>query len=155
MRRKFERAIAECERAIALNPNSSGAYAFWGRTLVYAGRPEEAIDLSKKAARLNPLRLGRCNPPLAAAYRETGQYESAIDEYKKCIEYKPKNIFNHHALAGTYALAGRYEEAQEAWSEVLKLDPKMTVEKMFPKRWPYGEKHRDRMIAVMHKAGLK
>jgi TolB-like protein/cytochrome c-type biogenesis protein CcmH/NrfG len=155
MRRKFDRAIAECERAIALNPNSSVAYGFLGRTLVYAGRPEEAIDLCKKAARLNPLNLGRCNPPLAAAYRETDQYESAIDEHKKCIEYKPKNIFNHHALAATYALAGRYEEAQEAWSEVLKLDPKMTVEKLFPKRWPYGEKHRDRMIATMHKAGLK
>jgi tetratricopeptide (TPR) repeat protein len=79
----------------------------------------------------------------------------AVKLCKKAIEYKPKNLINHHALAGTYALAGRYEEAQEAWSEVLKLDPKMTVEKMFPKRWPYGQEHRERQIAALRKAGLK
>ncbi|MBW2412730.1 MAG: tetratricopeptide repeat protein [Deltaproteobacteria bacterium] len=34
-------------------------------------------------------------------------------------------------LAETYTLAGRYEEAREAWSEVLKIDPKVTVEKAY------------------------
>ncbi len=36
-------------------------------------------------------------------------------------------------MAKPYALAGRYDEARGAWSEVLKLDPKMTAGKMFPK----------------------
>jgi hypothetical protein len=40
-------------------------------------------------------------------------------------------------------------------SEVLKLDPKMTVEKLFSNSWPYGQEHRERQIAAMHKAGLK
>lgn len=151
--REFDKAIAEGELAIALNPNSATAYGYLGKTLTYAGRSEEAIDLLKKAARLNPLNL--CILTLGNAYRDAGQHEEAIIEFKKCIKNNPKNIISYQCLAGTYAFAGRYEESREAWSEVLKLDPKMTVEKMIPKRWPYGPEHRERSIAVLHNAGIK
>ena len=77
-----------------------------------------------------------------------------MTEYKKCIKNNPKNIFAHEGLAMTYALAGRYEEAREAWSEVLKIDPKLSVEKMF-KVWPYGPENRERKIAALHNAGIK
>jgi adenylate cyclase len=155
--RKFDKAIAEGELAIALNPNSANAYNLLARTHTYAGRPEEAIGLIKKGMRLNPLSLSvrGCNMTLGSAYREAGQYEKAINAYKYCIKNQPNNIIAYGALAGTYALEGRYEEAREAWSEVLKLDPKMTIEKMIPKRWPYGPEHRERNIATLHKAGIK
>ena len=123
-----------------------------GRTLTYAGRPEEAIDLIKKGVRLRPLNL--CNLTLGNVYRETGQYEEALAEYEKCIKNNPKNILTHICLAETYALAGRYEEARESWSEAKKLDPKMSVEKEF-KNWPYGPESRERTIAAIHKAGIK
>jgi len=149
---KLDKAIAEGELAISLNPNSAGAYIMLGRTLTYAGRPEEAIDLIKKGVRLRPLNL--CNLTLGNVYREVGQYEEALAEYKKCIKNNPKNILTHVNLAETYALAGRYEEARESWSEVKKLDPKMSVEKEF-KNWPYGPESRERTIAAIHKAGIK
>ena len=110
-------------------------------------------DLIKKGERLNP--LIRCNTHLGSAYRESGQYEAAINEFKKCNKNEPKNIIAHLALTGTYALAGRYEEARETWSEVKRLDPKMSVEKAFPKWWPYGPEHRERKIAAHHAAGIK
>jgi adenylate cyclase len=151
--RNFDKAIEVGELAIALDPNSAFAYETLGRTLMYAGRPEEALDLIKKGDRLNPLNL--CNQTLGAAYRETGQYEEAIKEFKTCIKNRPNNIIAHGQLTGAYARAGRSEEAREAWSEVLKLDPKMTAEKMLPKYWPYGPEHRKREIATLHKAGIK
>jgi adenylate cyclase len=153
MSRKFDKAIVEGELAITLNPNSALAYIMLGRTLMYAGRTEEALDLLKKSARLNP--LIRCKMTLGAAYREAGQYEEAINEFKRCINYFPNNIIAHSQLSSAYASVGRYEEAREAWSEVLKIDPKMTAEKFFPKRWPYGPEHRKRAIATFHKAGIK
>ena len=107
----------------------------------------------KKAARLNPFRS--CYSTLGSAYREAGQYEEALIEFKRCIKNNPNSITTHQILAGIYAATDRYEEAREAWSEVLKLDPKMTVEKAFPKRWPYGQEHRERGIAALHKAGIK
>jgi len=150
---KFDKAIAKGEIAIALNPNSAGAYSLLGRTLTYAGRPKEAIDLIKKGERLRPLSL--CNLELGHAYREAGQYQEALAEYKKCIKNNPKNFFAHISLAMTYAMAGRYEEAREAWSEVLKIDPLVSAEKGLPKLWPYGSEHRERTIAKLRKAGIK
>jgi adenylate cyclase len=151
--RKFDKAIAEGELAIALNPNSARAYEFLGRTLLYAGRPEEALDLINKGVRLRPLNL--CNLHLGSAYREAGQYEEALTELKKCIKHTPNNIIAHSQVAAIYASTGRYKEARDAWSEVLKIDPKMTAEKFFPKRWPYGPENRKRQIAALHKAGIK
>jgi len=151
--RKFDKAIAEGELAIALNPNSARAYEFLGRTLMYAGRPVEALDLIKKGVRLKPLNL--CNQTLGAAYREVGQYEEALTEFKKCIKHTPNNIIAHSQVADIYARTGRYKEARDAWSEVLKIDPKMTAEKILPKRWPYGPEHRERTIATMREAGIK
>jgi hypothetical protein len=52
-------------------------------------------------------------------------------------------------------MVGRYDEAREAWSEVLKIDPNYSVEKRF-KVWPYKDpENRKRKIAAMHKAGIK
>ena len=152
MSRKFDKAIAEGELAIALNPNSASAYIMLGKTLTYAGRPEEAINLIKKGVRLKPLNL--FNLTLGNAYREAGQYEEALTVYKKCIKNKQKSILAHQCLTVTYALAGRYEEAREAWSEVKQLDPKTSVEKAF-KVSPYGPEHRERLFAAFHKAGIK
>jgi tetratricopeptide (TPR) repeat protein len=150
--RKFDKAIAEAELAIALNPNSAGAYVTLGKVLNWAGRPEEAIDLIKKGQRLSPLKGFHLE--LGSAYREAGQYEEALTEHKKCIKNNPKNVFAHFGLALTYAMAGRYEEAREAWSEFLKLVPKLSIEKIF-KISPFGPENVERKIAALHKAGIK
>ena len=52
--KQHEQAIAELERAVALDPNFANAYAELAHTLTYAGRPEEAIKVVEKAMRLNP-----------------------------------------------------------------------------------------------------
>jgi len=153
--RKYDKAIIEGERAIALNPNSSTAYVWLAMSLNYAGRPEEAINSIKKAMRLSPFPPAFYILNLGHAYRETGRYEEAVTEYKNCLKLTPNNIFAHKGLVMTYASAGRYKEAREAWSELIKLDLKMSVEKMFPKTWPYGPEHRERYIAALHKAGIK
>ena len=154
MGRKYDMAIKEGKRAIAMNPNSADAYAWLAMTLNYAGRPEEAIDSSKKAMRLSPFPPAYYIMGLGNAYRENGQYEEAIAEYKKCLKLRPNNIQAHKGLALTYALDGRYEEARESWSEVVKIDTAYSVEKFF-KVWPYGPENRERKIVALHKAGIK
>ena len=41
--RRSERAIAEFEEAIKLNPSYAAAHVMLGQMYLYAGRPEEAI----------------------------------------------------------------------------------------------------------------
>ena len=42
--RQYDQAIAEGERAIALDPNNVGSYAMQAEVLNLAGRPEEALQ---------------------------------------------------------------------------------------------------------------
>src|SRR5208337_556532 len=52
---EYDKAIAEGERGVELNPNGHEALAFLGGFLNAAGRPAEAITVLEKAMRLNPM----------------------------------------------------------------------------------------------------
>jgi len=54
LKREHDKAIAEGERGVALNPGGTSELLNYAATLCYAGRPEEAIQLFQKAIRLNP-----------------------------------------------------------------------------------------------------
>jgi adenylate cyclase len=53
-KREHDKAIAEGERGVALNPGGTSELLNYAATLCYADRPEEAIHLFQKAIRLNP-----------------------------------------------------------------------------------------------------
>ncbi len=53
-KREYDKAIAEGERGVALNPGGTSELVNYAASLCYAGRPEEAIQLFQKAIRLNP-----------------------------------------------------------------------------------------------------
>ena len=151
--RKYDMAIEEAKRAIALNPNSSRGYAYLGQNLTYSGRPEEGIEFIKKGMRLSPFPnitdIGR----LAIAYRYAGRYEESIAEYRKCLKLSPNFTLAYVGLSMTYALAGRFEEAREAYSEALKIDPEYSLEKGL-KTFPYRPERIKLIKAAMQKAGL-
>ena len=54
LKREYDKAIAEGERAVALNPGGTSVLVNYASSLNFAGRPEEAIPLFQKAIRLNP-----------------------------------------------------------------------------------------------------
>jgi tetratricopeptide (TPR) repeat protein len=49
--REYDKAIAEAERAVALDPGGAFAHEFYATSLMRAGRPEEAIPICQKAIR--------------------------------------------------------------------------------------------------------
>ena len=53
-KREYDKAIAEGERGVALNPGGTSELLNYAASLAFAGRPEEAIQLFQKAIRLNP-----------------------------------------------------------------------------------------------------
>jgi TolB-like protein len=54
MQRRFDEAIAEGERGVALAPKESSALHYLGWALIWGGRPEEAIDVSGTGLRVDP-----------------------------------------------------------------------------------------------------
>ena len=130
-KREYDKALAEGERAVALNPSGAAANNYYALTLIYAGRPEEAIPFCQKAIRLNP------TGPASAYYvlnyghalRYSGRFDEAASAYKKALQRSsPQNIMAHLYLSATYSLMGREKEARAEAEEVLRINPKFTLE---------------------------
>jgi tetratricopeptide (TPR) repeat protein len=155
LKREFEKALFEGERAIALDPGEAESQLWYGMSLVYVGRPEEAIPLYQKAIQLNPFASTGYYIHLANSLRDAKRFEEAVSAYRKAIQREPNNIFAHLNLAGTYIMMGRETEARAEAAEVLRINPKFTLE-FWAKVLPYKDQSvSDNLIDVLRKAGLK
>jgi len=149
---KHDKAVATAHHAVALNPNSAYTHAILGHTLRFAGRWEESIPEYKKAIRLNPIPPNQYFFGLGLAYAWTGQYDEAIKWCEKAVRQEPNSFFAHLMMAVIYSLSGREEEARVEGAEVLRINPKFSLEK-FEKRCTGKDK--ERFIGALRKAGLK
>jgi adenylate cyclase len=153
-KKQYEGAIAEAERAITLDPNGADAYSMLGTVLHMVGRPQEAIAPLEKAIRINPMAPSIYYRRLGGAYRDIGRYEEAIVLFKKAINLTPDSLYPHVGLTVTYSLAGRDEEANFEASEILRIQPKFSLDS-FVKRVAFKHKADiDRIVGALRKAGL-
>jgi tetratricopeptide (TPR) repeat protein len=103
-KQQYEQAIAEGERAIALDPNNDFSYANQAEVLNHAGRPADALRAVEQAMRLNPRYPFLYLWELGWAYRMTGRYAEAIVALKEVINRNPDFNAAHLNLAVSYWL---------------------------------------------------
>jgi len=152
--KKYDKAIAECERAVHLDPNSATAHTFYGLTLTQTGHFEDAVDQLEQGVRLDPTSSFGLRS-LAIAYSFVGRHEEAIATCKKAIQKAPKDLVSHIILTRAYSMAGRIEEARNAAAEVLRINPNFSLES-YAKRVSFkNQAHRDRVVEALRDAGLK
>ena len=123
-----DKAIAEAERAVALNPGDWSALNTYANSLRAAGRPEEAIPFYQKAIRLTPFGASVLYRDFGQALRNTRRFEEAVSAYKKAIQLSPNDITAHIGLAATYSMMGREKEARAEAAEVLRINPKFSLD---------------------------
>jgi adenylate cyclase len=153
--RQYDMAVAEGERAIALNPNGADAHAHLAMTLNFVGKPEEAIMLVKKAIRFNPMPPNWYLTQLGHAYCLAGDNEEAIASLQKVLKRNPDDVIAHIMLAASYIMEGREEEARVEAKEVFRIDPKFSLE-YYVKTMPYKDQaNADLTLDTLRKAGLK
>jgi len=139
LQRQHDKAIEIIERNVANSPNSAPFNAFLGGWLGLAGRWQEGIRYAEMSIRLSPY------PPswyfwiLGRAYYMTGQYEKAIEPFKKAVSVNPDFLIAHAFLAACYSSLGRQAEAATEADEVLRINPKFTLE-AYAKTLPYKKK---------------
>ena len=154
MKRQYDKAIAECERAVSLDPNSADNFMQLGLVLTWAGRAEEGTKYLQHAIRLYPLPPAAYFNNLAVAYRDSGQYEKAIEAAKKALQREPNAQFPHIHMAISYIRLGREEEARAAAAEILRINPEFSLER-YAKILPFPQPVADRVVEDLRKAGLK
>lgn len=155
IRRQPDKAIAEFERAVAVAPNSSFAHAGMGHLLSVLGRSEEAITAFEKALRLNPFPPGWFFQYLGLAYLFTGNYDEAIKACQNALHITPTLTGAPIFLAAAYSLSGRKEEARNITTEILKMNPRFTVEAFISRSLISNQNHKDLLVEGLRKAGLK
>ena len=125
-RREHEAAVAECEKAMALNPN----FTDWrlGNTLMLSGDPVRAIEAGERHMRLDPFYAPITAAFLALAHYVLRQYAQALPLLRECASRGPNFPAVHVLLAATHAQLGNIEQARAEAAEVLRNDPKWTID---------------------------
>ena len=124
-KRHNEAAIAEFERATALNPN----YTDWrfALALVYGGEPAKAIVIVEAHMRVDPFYAPVAPGVLGFAYYMLQRYAEALPLLRECAVRAPNFRASHIWLAATFAQLGQLEEARAEAAEVLRIEPKFTI----------------------------
>jgi adenylate cyclase len=152
---QYDKAIAEAERSVSLNPNDASNLTRLSFVLNNTGRAEEAISVLKSVRRLNPTPPQAYFVQLSTAYRLTGQYKEAIETAREALKHVPNNQLAYLQLVTAYSMAGQEQEARAAAAEVLKINPKFSLEQYAKTLYFKNKTDTDRTIEALRKAGLK
>jgi TolB-like protein len=155
-----ERAIAECERALALDRNFAFAHAVTGLHKLHLDRGEETEAHVLEAIRLSP-RDAHLNGWLSVAgfaKDYLGRYEEAVAWQRRSLDGNPNNQTSHLHLAIALAHLGRLEEARAAARVVLAFAPHFTIASyLAANKFSDSPAHlawRERQADGLRKAGL-
>jgi TolB-like protein/DNA-binding winged helix-turn-helix (wHTH) protein/Flp pilus assembly protein TadD len=151
---QYDQALVEMKRAVALSPNDALNYAVLAEMLSCVGRSEEALEAAAQALRLKPLIPDGHLANVGIAYAVAGRYEEAqapLQRFLSRYNWLPV----HLTLAAVYSELGRDAEAHAEMVEVLRLNPKFSLE-VHKQRMPIKDPIvLERQIAALRKAGLK
>jgi len=154
IRGEFDAAIESGERAVALDPNGAYVTGFLGFALNWVGRPEEALNLARKAMRFSPLHPSWYVTVAAHAKRLLGRYEEAVVLYQRSINRMPEYISPHIGLTACYAEMGRLEDARAQAAEVLRIDPRYSIGRYATALTYKQPEHAQHNLDALREAGL-
>jgi adenylate cyclase len=149
----IESAPEMADRAVALNPNSFGAWSARGWVCRAAGLPQEAVQSFERAIRMNPIDplLHPSFVGMGIALIELRRFDEAIVAGKKAQRQKSSYWPAYCGLASAFAHLGREAEAREAVARLLEFDPAFTISAFIARG---GQSNAKLLIEGLRKAGL-
>ena len=154
---QHELAIAQAQRALALDPNDANSYLAIAYAVIYAGRPQEALNFIEKAMRLNPHYPDYYLYILGLAHFHLDQYEEAVTLFEKAVKLNPVNYVPLIPLSAAQAQLGREQEAAATLDKLQKALPAIVTIALVKRGSLYSYKNpadRDRLLAGLRKAGM-
>ena len=153
-RQHKQKALAEAQQALALDPNNSENHRVMARVMIALGKPEECIASSKRTMLLNPRDKAFPLGSIGLAHFCMGQYEEAVTFSEQALENNPKASAIAATLAAAYGQLGREPEARAALERYIKgwgRRPGLPAVMYF---FPLKTEHADRFAEGLLKAGL-
>jgi adenylate cyclase len=153
--RNYGTARVLLERAVTLDPNAAWAWSRLGWLENYADQPQKAIGNFERALRLSPIDPMNFNNYLGmgSAHEVAQEYDEAAAFYRRGLEERPNAHWIYRNLAACLSGAGRVEEAQQAFAELMRYYPDLTIAK-FKQAMVFYPAILDRMAENLRKLGL-
>jgi len=150
----LDRAKAEIEIALSLNPNLAIAHNLRGTFRAYSGEPLEAIPEIEQAMRLDPALSAQFLHFLGVAYLLAGKYETAAVLLRQRIVMTPGTDFSRSILASALGHLGEIDEARSAWAELKKINPNYSFAEHIGRQPFKRQEDVRRLTEGLEKAGL-
>ncbi|MFZ0426506.1 MAG: tetratricopeptide repeat protein [Acidobacteriota bacterium] len=109
-------------RVTEIDPNFADGWVNIGRALELEGRPEEAKTVLLKALAVDP-ELAKTHFFLGMSYKSTGDYDSALAEFRKAHEKYPRDRVVLNQIGRLLFLKREFEDAVSVLNQVLLVDP--------------------------------
>ena len=120
---QYDQAVAEGERAIALDPNNADSYFVQANVLNNALRSEEALRALAQGMRVNPRYSPIYLEESGKAYLQLARYSEAITTLKEATRRSPTSANVHDQLALSYVFQWLSQESPAAQT----LQPALTA----------------------------
>jgi TolB-like protein/cytochrome c-type biogenesis protein CcmH/NrfG len=155
--RRFDDSIAELEAALRLNPNFSLAQGFYGLTLAYCGRWEEATAAARRARRLSP------RDPFSALYDGIESYaqfvghnyQEAMRLAREAIRQRSDFVGAHRVLTAAAGMVGLQDVAAAALDELRQAQPNVSLAWIASEIPIKDGTEREHYLEGFRRAGLK
>ena len=138
IRRQWDEAIAECDKALEINHKFAMGYV--DRGIAHVGKREygRAISDFNKAIEINP-RLSGFYLSRGIVYSYKGEYDKAISDFNKAIELNPRyaKAYNNRGIA--HAIKGQYEKTISDYNTAIEINPR------------FAEAYNNRAVAYFYK----
>ncbi|MFW2234046.1 tetratricopeptide repeat protein [Rhizobium sp. CRRU65] len=152
--RELDRAQAEVQQGLALQPNSAELLLLMAHIQIFSGDPAGALETLDASMRLDPHHPEILFQFRADAHFSLGEYEQAIAAIEQRLQQNSQSETAYALLASCYGHLDRPEESRQAWEKALRINPDFSVERrrrVLPFRNPEDF---DRRVEGLRKAGL-
>jgi adenylate cyclase len=120
---RYERAKAELDRAIAINPNDADGLAGRGNVLMWLGQTDAALEVLEQAQRIDPDLNAIDRFALSLAYYLKRRYDAAIQQAELNLRETAGANFSRIVQAAAYAQQNRTEDATRVVTVIRRNDP--------------------------------
>ena len=154
--RRFEDSLAEFEMALRLNPSFALAQGYYGLSLAYSGRWQEADEAARRALRLSP------RDPYSAVYMGIAayaqflgkNYEEAMRWAREAVRQRSDFVGAHRVLTAAAAMASQPELAHAALQELRRAQPNISLAWIASDMPIKEDADRERYLEGFRRAGL-
>jgi tetratricopeptide (TPR) repeat protein len=135
---KYELAIQDCNKAIAIDPQDTNAYnvradiysksiqpfsTFYTFKNGQSGVKSSWYNSKDYLSTINILKMTNPNAIICTTVKWCGDYDNAIKDYNKIIRLKPNDSFAYADRGVTYYKLGQYRLSIEDLTKAVEIDP--------------------------------